>query len=272
MKLIKTFLCAAMTGTIVFAAGKASAFPLILKSIGGKVVTTVCYGTTAETTTNEYAVERFNLKEMMCLITNTVKSIEPDIALPEDVALAVEPYNTNIIGYGRSDVYLTNSQGFYFNLSASNLASFYISNIATKFKTRANGSGSENDVVSARLNIGNVFDQNGVFYQIDLFGSGTINLSLKKNGEATMIISVKGAGPSLERSQGVQTNTVGVCTGSFAFKGSGIPTADGFPFSVYWWNNLRSPVQVVRTNLPPVEPPAVIESLANDDPALNPPE
>jgi hypothetical protein len=59
MKLTKTLLCVAVAGTIAFSAGKASAFPLTLKFLSGKLTTTAYYGTTAATTTNKYTVKSF---------------------------------------------------------------------------------------------------------------------------------------------------------------------------------------------------------------------
>jgi hypothetical protein len=233
MKLTQILLCAAVAGTIAFVAGKASAFPLTLKFLSGKLTTTAYYGDSAATTTNKYTVKSFNLKEVMFLITNTVASTAPGVTLPEKVALAVDLYNTNNIrGIFARNVYLTNSQGFYFSLTDSNLASFSIGGMATKFKSDAKGGGSENDVVQAHLIIGGVHDQNFEYYEIEIGGTGKLNMNLNRDGMATMTFSVNGDGFGV-----CQSSDAGVCVGSFTLKGSGVVPTDGMPYSVYWWNS-----------------------------------
>ena len=254
MKLVKTLFGTALAVTIIFASDKALAFPLILKNISGKLTTTAYYGTNAETTASEYTVERFNLKDVMFLITNTVKSISPDITLPEKVSLAVDLYDTNFPVYGpsRNDVYLTNDTGFYFSLSASNLASFSINSIVTKFKENSNGASSEKDVVLANLTIYFIHDQNGKFYEIGIAGTGELNMSLNKNSTAAMDLLVNGEGAGESHS-----SAAGICNGKFTFEGVGVPPPDGFPFSVYWHlhNHLLIPVSPAPfpSPIPPID-------------------
>ena len=225
LKLVRVFLFAAVAGTLALAADQALAFPLTLQSLTGKLITTTQYGLTADTTTNDYTVRTSNIRQVMFLITNTVKSINPDVVLPGNVALAVDPYT--------KDVFLTNSEGFYFSLTASNLADFTIGEIATKFNEAGHGT-VESDRVNVLLNISLIHDQNYKYYEFDIVGSGTLNVNVNKNGVATMILSVKSDfGSGID-----QGSAPGMCNGSYTFKGSGIPPAGGLPYSVYWWNNL----------------------------------
>ena len=59
-----------------------------------------------------------------------------------------------------------------------------------------------------------LFDQNGKFYQIGIFGSGTLSVSRNQDGIATMTFSVQGGDAFGE----YQDSDSGVCTGSWAFK------------------------------------------------------
>jgi len=225
MKSISTFLLAMVAGALALVPGKTSAFPLLLQSISGRLTTTAYYGATADTTTNRYTVKTFNTRQIMLLITNTVGSIAPDVVLPAKIALAVDPYTY--------DVFLTNSEGFYFNLTASNLASFSIGEIATRFNGADKGT-VETDAANVLLNIHLIHDQNFHYYEFDMVGAGKLNLSLDRNGVATMTVTVKsqfGAGVD-------QDSEPGLCSGEYTLKGSGVPPAGGIPYSVYWWNNL----------------------------------
>ena len=225
MKLPQSLLSVAVAGTFMLAAGKAPAFPLILQSLNGKLITTAQYGLTAGTTTNDYTIRTFSAKQVMFLITNTVKSINPAVELPTKVALAVDPYT--------DEVFLTNSEGFYFSLTASNLAAFSVGEIATKFKG-ANRGPVESDQANVLLNIRLVHDQNYKYYEFDIVGHGKLNVTVDKNGVGTMTLAVTSSfGSGID-----QDSAPGICDGGFRFRGSGVPPVDGLPYSVYWWNNL----------------------------------
>ena len=228
MKLTQILTGAAAAGTIVLTAGSVSAipsiptFPLGVKSISGRLTTTTYYGSSAATTTNKYTVKSFNLKEVMYLITNTVAA---STNVPNDVHLTYDPY--------ASDLYLTNHLGFYYSLSAHGIGYLDLYADATKFKGATDSGEAENDVILAELNLYGLFDQNGKFYQIGIFGSGTLSVSRNKDGIATMILSVQGGDAYGE----YQDSDSGVCTGSWSFKGTGFLPADGMPFSVWWFNH-----------------------------------
>jgi len=198
---------------------------LALKSVSGKLTTTAFFGTNSSTTANQYTTMSFNTKSLMCLITNTVKSIAPAVNVPKDVCLAVDPYTSN--------VFLTNSQGFYLSLSDSSLASFSINTIATKFRTGFHGAISETDIVNARLKFSSLHDPGFNYYEIEIQGDGVLTINRNSNGAATMTLSINGGG------FGENQNQTGVCAGAFTLRGCAIPPKNGLPYSVYWWNNLR---------------------------------
>lgn len=233
MKSMRALLPAAVAIMTIFVAGNASAFPLTLKVLTEKLTTTAYYGTNAATTTNNYTMRTFNLKSLMYLITNTVASLAPGIALPHEVKLAVDLYETNgITSFLARNVYLTNDEGFYFNLSASNLASFDVDSVVTKFKDNASGGGSEHDVVQIHLLIIGVHDQNFGIYEFEIGGLGTLNVNFRPDGMASMVLAVNGTGFGFDG-----TNGAGVCSGGFVLSGSGVVPANGQPYSVYWWNS-----------------------------------
>jgi len=283
MKLTRTLLCAAAI-TIAFTASRASAFSLTLKSISGRVTTTAYYGTNAATTATNYSVRRFVMKDLMRLITNTVKTVAPDVALPPKLVLAVDLFDTNLVTYtavgsnilgtytntyflNTQNVYLTNSEGFYFGLTGSNqdLASFSIGNIATRFRGDFAGNSSEKDVILGSLYFRNLLDQDGTLYELVISGAGVLEVKQNQKGAATMTMSVSGTGlggpedgelalGALDNGNGVP----GICTGSFTFDGSGVAPAGGLPYSVFWWNTLRPTRQLpmMPTNMPPINPPS----------------
>lgn len=225
MKRIQILLFAVVAWALVVVPGKAPAFPLLLRSLSGKLITTDHYGLVPATTTTNYTVKTFNTKSVMLLITNTVKSIAPSVVLPQKVTLAVEPYTR--------DVFLTNSDGFYFSLSASNLADFAFFQIATRFNDSSVGT-VETDVVNAALDIRLIHDPDFKYYQFDMVGSGNLTVVINRKGVATMTLTLKGdAGAGVD-----QDSDPGICRSEYVLKGSDMPQADGLPYSVYWWNHL----------------------------------
>lgn len=224
MKPIQTLLCVAVAGAMAFAASKAPAFPLFLKSVNVTLTVTPSYSaiSSTNTTSAKYTKVRGNLKNLMTIVTNQVRlntGTTPDVGS----VIAYDPY--------LSTTYLTNtSTGYYHNLSG--IVYFTIEHIATKFKLKNNGGGSENDVVDTYLDIyGDGPD--GLYYEAYAqYAPGTLKFSGNGSKPAKMTITGTGGGYGA-----FQSSNDGVSQTKFKFQGSGDPEWSG-PFSLYWWYNL----------------------------------
>ena len=221
MKLTKIMLCAAIAGAMTLAASKVSAFPLMLSSDSGQLNTTAYYGTTSATTTNKITKVSYNLKTLFVIITNQV-ALNSTNPVPKAYSLMYDPY-TKV-------VYLTNNVGYFYNLS--NIVTVSIYDIATAFNGTANG-GSENDVIGVELDVFG-HGPDGLYYEAESYGTGTLTTSLGSTGVAKMTISLKNGSGYAE----FQTSDDGnVKKGKFSFSGSGIAPVGGLPYSVWWWLN-----------------------------------
>ena len=114
----------------------------------------------------------------------------------------------------------------------SGIADVRIRHIATSFKGTANG-GSETDSALMELDVyGHAPD--GLFYEAEAIGTGTLTANLNSKGIVKMTLSLK-QGSGYGEFQGSDDGTVS--NGQFTFSGSGTVPQGGLPYSVYWWNN-----------------------------------
>lgn len=219
MKHIQTLLCAAVIGAITFAAGKASAFPLYLKSANGTITVTTNYSVLYSTNQAKFTKKRFSLKQVMFIVTNTVYQ-NSGVMPPKDAQLAWDPY-------GSDYPFLTNSAGYYYSLSGIGYA--YVEDIATSFKGNNSGGGVEKDQIVFYLDIYG-YDPDGnytEFYQD--YGTGTLKMNMNgKTGVAKMTVQSKGGGYGA-----LFNSNDGVSTSRVIFSGTGTPPSG--PYSLWWY-------------------------------------
>src|SRR5258708_6445752 len=120
MRQTRILLCGIVVAAMIFAAGKARAFPLYLTSASGSITATAHFGSSTQTTSNKVESASINLKKLMTLVSNEV-SLRIGTNVPVDVRIAFDPFLLT--------TYLTNSSGFYHNLSG--IAKVSINEIAT---------------------------------------------------------------------------------------------------------------------------------------------
>jgi hypothetical protein len=218
MKLTNILLSATVAGAMAFAASKASAFPLKLTSLSGTFTVTSNYTAIASTNKATAIKKSFNLKNVMTVITNQV-FLNSGTNPPTGSYVVYDPY--------LSKTYLTNSDGYYYNLSGIVYVDVYY--IATTFNGNNGGGGSENDTCIAEFEAYG-YGPDGLYYEVEMDESlGSIKVNYNGNtGIAKMTISGKGA------YYGEYQNTdEGVASGKFTLTGTGTPEWEG-PFSVYW--------------------------------------
>lgn len=225
MKLTKILLIATVAGAIAFAASKASAFPLYLKSLSGTVTVTTNYSTIESNNvpivdSAKYTVDRFSLKDLYTFITNRVY-LNTGTNVPPKTQIAWDPYVS-------SYPYLTNSSTGYYQ-SLSSMMYMEIEDIATSFKGGNGSGGSESDVITDYLDLYGD-DLSGLYFEIyQDDGTGTLTYSVNKAGIGKMTIKTKGGeyGAYLDSDDGVS-----YCTA--VWSGSGTPQWSG-PFSTWWY-------------------------------------
>lgn len=221
MKLTKTVICAAVAGAMAFAASKASATPLYLKSISGVVTVTPDYSALSSADSAKPTSKRFNLKQIMPFASNRVFAATGTI-VPAGSKIAWDPYVS-------FECFFTNSSGFHTNISGFEAR---IIEIATSFKGNSSGGGIEKDTIVIGLWISGD-DANGQFFKISQdYGTGTLTASLNGNtGVGTTTIKSKGGGYGsyLDSDDGVSYSTA-------VWSGKGIPQWGAMPFSVWWWD------------------------------------
>jgi hypothetical protein len=224
MKPTKILMCAMAVGAMTFAASKASAFPLTLKSLSGTITSTAIAGTS--TTATKSSV---NLKKLMLVVSNEVV-LNGGPTPPANATIVVDPYQYDSVNVS-FQVYLTNSSGYFYSLSSNNVAFFNIYDIATTFKSNGNG-GSENDTICVELDIFGT-GPDGLYCEFDVFGSAKLSASTNgKTGIDKMTVSLKNGG-----GLGVyQDSDDGVSSGGFNLQGPGIPPVAG-PYSTWWYDN-----------------------------------
>jgi len=229
MKMTKILLCAVVVGAMAFTAKQASAFPLALKTESGTMNLTGTYGPLGDPslTSNKIAKVSYNLKKVLACITNELQLRGTNSTTPLNYTFMYDPY-TQIC-------FLTNADGYFVNLTSSNIATVFLDDVVTSFKGSGNG-GSEKDLINVELWIHNVRPpQSEISVQFDAFGPGTISASENGNtGIAKMTITEKGIGFT-----DFNNSDEGIITGStFTFTGTGTPGENQLPFSIYWWNVL----------------------------------
>jgi len=218
MKLTKVLLCAAVAGAMAFGAGKASAFPLDLKSLSATITVTTNYSTLSSPA--KYLKKSVSLKQVLMMVTNTVRYYTGTNP-PQGVRIAWDPY-------GSYYPYLTNSLGYYHSLSG--IAYAYVEDIATSFKGNGGSGGSESDVIVFYLDIYG-YDLNTNYWEIyQDYGTGTLKASASSSGTTTMTISSKGGGYGE-----ILNSDDGVSSGNATFKGTGQPLSGQIPYSVWYW-------------------------------------
>jgi hypothetical protein len=226
MKPIKILMCAMAVATMTLAAGKASAFPLTLKSLSGTITSTANAGTS--TTATKYTV---SLKRLMLVVSNEVV-LNGGPTPPANATIVVDQYQYDSVNVS-FHVYLTNSSGYFYSLSSNNIACFNIYDIATTIKS--NGA-SETDTINVELDIFGT-GPDGLYCEFDVFGCGT--LSASTNGKTGVVKMTTSLGTSLGKGAGLgvyQDSDDGVSSGGFSLQGSGIPSIAG-PYSTFWYFN-----------------------------------
>jgi hypothetical protein len=218
---LKTLLCSLIVGVVALAAEKTSAFPLTLTSLTGTITSNTNQSTNTAWTTSRAKVVAVTLKQMLTVVSNEV-FLQSGTPPPARSFIAFNPFN--------GQTYLTNTNGYFFNLMSNNIASVSITNIATTFRAVGENGGAETDtlIVASRLS-GRGLD--GSNYVFGVSGRASLNYHLlSRTNYGTMTITANG-------SDEVQ----GVSTGSITFTGSGTPEWAG-------------PLSVVLTNLHHITP------------------
>jgi hypothetical protein len=217
------FLSCLLAGFVLLAAGKASAFPIALKSVSGTIMSTPAIGS-SNITALKYSV---NLKTLMLIVSNQVV-LNGGPTPPANAAINLDPYSHDSV-YGFR-VYLTNSTGYFYSLSSNNIAYFNISDITATINRPGT---SEKDTMLAELDIYGK-GANGTFYEYYVSGSGSLSSSINtKNNIMNLGMSLKsGAGHGVN-----QNSPEGISAGGFVFQGSGIPAVLQ-PYSTFWYHSI----------------------------------
>jgi hypothetical protein len=196
---------------------------LTLKSLSGTITSTGVAGT-SNTATRSAIV----LKNFMLVVSNQVV-LNAGPTPPANATIAVDPYvyNSTLTTFL---VYLTNSTGYYYDLSTNGIAFFNISDMATTLK---NAGVSESDTLYMELNILGT-GPDGYDYNFDVLGSGKLSAgtSVKTGIVKTTISLGNGAGPGEYKN-----SDDGVSGGGFSLLGSGTPPVDE-PYSTWWYDNI----------------------------------
>ncbi|MDB6026981.1 MAG: hypothetical protein JWM68_3204 [Verrucomicrobiales bacterium] len=218
---LKTLLCSLVTALVALAATDASAFPLYLNSLTGTLTTTAQYGSTADTTSNRVTIATVTLKQAMSVISNTVTTAS-GTNVPADAKVAYNPY-TGI-------TYLTNSSGYFYDLSTPGTAKAQLEDIATSFhKTTLPPGGTETDTIVLWFRVSGT-GTDGKAYYFSIYGKGRLTFSIANStGRGPMTISGNGADYGRYKS-----SDDGVGNGTVSFSGSGTPEWGNNPFSVWW--------------------------------------
>jgi hypothetical protein len=217
MKNKSILLGALILGASIFAAGKASAFPLYLTSASGTISYTPIYNNLSTSNSTHISTVAVNMRSIMTVVSNQV-FLNDAVIVPKDAMIAYDPY-ANV-------TYLTNSTGFSNNLSG--IVSVNLREIATSFRQGNNGT-SENDKVLVSLRVRGTAPD-GLYFEINFQGRGTLLFSADKNNKGSMAISLaQGAGYGAYKD-----SDDGVSSGGFAFRGKGTPEWSG-PYSTWWY-------------------------------------
>jgi len=232
MKITKVLICAAVAGAMAFAASNASAFPLKLTSISGTISATTNYNFLLYTNTTgatKAITKAVTMKQILLLVSNVVTVYNANNSItnpvPKDAYIAWDPINGSNYGY------LTNSAGYFEDLSGPSCCYFYVEYVATTFKGNSvTGNGTENDKIVFYADIwGDGPD--GLYYEFyNDYGTGTLNYVVTAGGaKGSMTIVSKGGGyGSLEGSD------EGVSSGKLVFTGKATPDFSG-PYSLWWY-------------------------------------
>lgn len=222
MKLTKILLCAAVAGAMTLAAGKVSAIPLELTSLTGTISATPSYSAISNTNKAHYITETIDMKKIMLIVSNQVAIDNHGTNLvPKDAKIIYDPY--------RSRTYLTNSLGYYQNLSG--IAYFNIRDIATSFKGSVSADGAESDKIVLYVDIYG-YGPDGLYYEFELRSSvGMLSYNITGGGtKVNMSITATGSGYGE-----LKGSDEGVATGKVVLAGKGTPEFSG-PFSLWWWD------------------------------------
>ena len=220
MKLTKILFCAAVAAAMIFAAGKASAFPLKLTSLSGSLTVTPSYSALANTNKTKATKVSFTLKDVMMVITNQV-FLNTEVTPPAGSYVVYDPF--------LFITYLTNSSGYSHSLSG--IVNITTEDIATKF-SGTETSGTETDTTIEFLDIyGNGPD--GLFYEFEVYGLGSIKFTEKTNVADKDTMTISGSGADYGAYKGSDD---GVSKGSFKLKGTGSAEWSG-PYSIFWETN-----------------------------------
>ena len=202
----------------VFAAARASAFPLSLTSASGTISYTPTYNNLASSNATKISTVAVNLKTIMTVVSNQVFLNDTTI-VPKDAVITYDPY-------AGGSAYLTNGAGFYHDLSG--IVTVSLSDIATTFKLGSNG-GTEHDTILVALRI-QCIAPDGLYFEFRVQGRGTLQFSVDKNNKGSMSLSLsKGA-----RYGAYKNSADGVSSGGFTFRGKGTPEWSN-AFSTWWY-------------------------------------
>jgi hypothetical protein len=218
MKRSKAVLFAAIAGALALAATKTMAFPLYLKSFNGTLSVTPSFSAISSTNKVKLTKVSFKTKDVINFIIDRVGVVSGTNA-PSDVQVVYDAY--------LNQTYLTNSSGYYRNLSG--IANTRIYDIGAAWNS-GNSSGSENDVALLFLDVYG-YDSNDDYYEFEVYGQGTLKYS-GNDKKVTMTLKCSNGSDYGE----YQSSDDGVCRGSFTFSGSTDNPEWSGPFAPYWWD------------------------------------
>jgi hypothetical protein len=204
---------ALILGASVFAAAKASAYPLFLTSASGTISYTPTYSNLSSSNATRMSIVAVNLKRLMTVVSNQV-FLNDSTIVPKDAVIAYDPF--------AGATYLTNTTGY--NHTVSGIVSVSLSDIATSFRKSINGV-SENDKILNSLRVRGTAPD-GLYAEFRVQGRGMLQFNTDKNNKGSMSISLpQGAGYGAYK--GSDNSGDGVSSGSFTFRGRGTPEWSG---------------------------------------------
>ena len=213
MKNKSILLGALILGASIFAAARASAYPLFLTAASGTIAYTPTYNNLSSSNATRMSMVAVNLKTLMTVVSNQV-FINNQVIVPKDAVIAYDPF--------AGAVYLTNATGFSQNPGGN--VQVNLSDIATSFhKSSAGVTESDKILISLRVR-GTAPD--GTYFEFRVQGRGMLQFSADANNKGSMSLSLpQGAGYGAFN--GSDNTGAGVTSGGFMFRGKGTPEWSG---------------------------------------------
>lgn len=218
MKNKSILLRAVMLGASLLVAARVSAFPLYLTSVNGTISYTPSFNNLSTSNTVQLSTAAVNMKTIMGVVSNTAY-LTNGVTVPADAMIAYDPYFFA--------TYLTNADGFYYDLAPGGSVVVGVTYMATSFRKGAAAT-NEMDKILSSFRVSGIAPD-GLYFQFYVQGRGTLQFSVDKNNKGSMTISM----PQGARYGAYKNSASGVSWGQFTFRGKGTPEWSG-PYSTWW--------------------------------------